>query len=172
MEQRKTPVVSWYLDLSMVRDYWGTERKYHHTAPINSLYALHEALVILQEEGLENAWARHERNHNALRAGIEAMGLSFFVRKGDHLPQLNAVTVPEGIDEAAVRKTLLSDYSLEIGAGLGPMAGKIWRIGLMGYSSNPRNVLACLNALEAVLARQGANIERDAALPAAQAIYE
>ena len=173
IKARTHKVQSWFLDLNLVMGYWGggSTRAYHHTAPINSLYALHEALVILQEEGLENAWARHERNHNALRAGFEAMGLSFFVKKGDHLPQLNAVTVPEDIDEAAVRKTLLNDYSLEIGAGLGPMAGKIWRIGLMGYAANEKNVLNCLGALDAVLSSMGAGIESGKAIDAARGVY-
>jgi len=173
IRSRTHKVESWFMDLNLVMGYWGggATRAYHHTAPINPLYALHESLVILQEEGLENAWSRHERNHQALKAGIEAMGLSFFVREGDRLPQLNAVTVPEGIDEAAVRKTLLSDYSLEIGAGLGPMAGKIWRIGLMGYASNEKNVLFCLGALDAVLSSMGAGINSGKAVDAARTVY-
>jgi alanine-glyoxylate transaminase / serine-glyoxylate transaminase / serine-pyruvate transaminase len=173
IRSRTHTVESWFMDLNLVMGYWGggATRAYHHTAPINPLYALHESLVILQEEGLENAWSRHERNHQALKAGIEAMGLSFFVREGDRLPQLNAVTVPEGIDEAAVRKTLLNDYSLEIGAGLGPMAGKIWRIGLMGYASNKKNVLFCLGALDAVLSSMGAGINSGQAVDAARKVY-
>jgi alanine-glyoxylate transaminase / serine-glyoxylate transaminase / serine-pyruvate transaminase len=173
IKSRTHKVQSWFMDLNLVMGYWGggATRAYHHTAPINPLYALHESLVILQDEGLENAWARHERNHQALKAGIEAMGLSFFVKEGDRLPQLNAVTVPEGIDEAAVRKTLLSDYSLEIGAGLGPMAGKIWRIGLMGYASNEKNVLFCLGALDAVLSSMDAGINSGKAVDAARKVY-
>ena len=173
IKNRKTKVQSWFLDLNLVMGYWGSgaKRAYHHTAPINTLYALHEALVVLQEEGLENAWARHQRNHDAFKAGIEAMGLAFFVDAAHRLPQLNAVTVPEGVDEAAVRATLLKDYNLEIGAGLGPMAGKIWRIGLMGFASNPTNVLTCLGALDAVLGDMGANINRGAAVAAARAYY-
>ena len=173
IKSRTHKVQSWFMDLNLVMGYWGggATRAYHHTAPINPLYALHESLVILQEEGLENAWARHERNHQALKAGIEAMGLSFFVNEGDRLPQLNAVTVPEGVDEAAVRRTLLSDYSLEIGAGLGPMAGKIWRIGLMGYASNEKNVLLCLGALDAVLSSMGAGINVGKAVEAARKVY-
>jgi alanine-glyoxylate transaminase/serine-glyoxylate transaminase/serine-pyruvate transaminase len=172
IKNRKTKVQSWFLDLNLVMGYWGggAKRAYHHTAPINALYGLHEALVILQEEGLENAWARHRKNHDALKAGIEAMGLSFFVDKAHRLPQLNAVTVPEGVDEAAVRSTLLKDYSLEIGAGLGPMAGKIWRIGLMGYASNAKNVLVCLGALEAVLGGMGAAITTGKAVEAARRV--
>jgi alanine-glyoxylate transaminase/serine-glyoxylate transaminase/serine-pyruvate transaminase len=169
VRQRQTPVQSWFLDLNLVLGYWGGggKRAYHHTAPINALYGLHEALVILQEEGIEQAWQRHSRNHMALRAGIEAMGLSFVVEEGSRLPQLNAVSIPEGIDDATVRARLLNEYSLEIGAGLGPMAGKIWRIGLMGYASNRRNVLLCLGALDAVLADMGAPIERGVAVEAA-----
>ncbi len=170
---RKTPVQSWFLDLNLVLSYWGGggKRAYHHTAPINALYALHEALVMLQEEGLEAAWARHRRNHRALRAGIEAMGLSFLAPEASCLPQLNAVSVPVGIDEAKVRAILLEEYSLEIGAGLGVMAGKAWRIGLMGYSSRPRNVLVCLGALEDTLTRLGADIKTCVAVQAAQKAY-
>ncbi len=169
IKSRKTKVQSWFLDLNLVMGYWGSgKRAYHHTAPINALYGLHEALVILQEEGLENAWARHERNHQALKAGIEAMGLSFVVKEGERLPQLNSIYIPEGVDDAAVRTALLNDYNLEIGAGLGPMAGKIWRIGLMGYASNPTNVLFCLSALEETLTRFNAPIKRGMAVSAAR----
>ena len=134
---RRHPVQSWFMDLNLVLGYWkgGGKRAYHHTAPINTLYALHEALVILQEEGIEHSWARHRRNHEALKAGIEAMGLEFVVPEAERLPQLNAVTVPEGVDEAAVRSALLNEYNLEVGAGLGAMAGKIWRVGLMGFAT-------------------------------------
>ncbi len=171
IRQRNSKVQSWFLDLNLVLGYWGSgaKRAYHHTAPINNLYGLHEALVILREEGLENAWARHERNHRALRAGLEAMGLSFVVKEGDRLPQLNAVTIPAGADDATVRARLLNEYNLEIGAGLGALAGKVWRIGLMGHASNPRNVLFCLMALEAVLSDMKADIRTGVAVPAAQA---
>lgn len=169
IKARKTRVQSWFLDLTLVMGYWGSgKRAYHHTAPINALYGLHEALVILQEEGLENAWARHARNHQALKAGIEAMGLRFVVKEGERLPQLNSIYIPGGLDDAAVRAALLNDYNLEIGAGLGAMAGKIWRIGLMGYASNPTNVLFCLSALEETLARFNAPIKRGAAVSAAR----
>jgi alanine-glyoxylate transaminase/serine-glyoxylate transaminase/serine-pyruvate transaminase len=170
VKNRKTKVQSWFLDLNLVMAYWGgaTKRAYHHTAPINSLYGLHEALVILQEEGLEKSWARHQKNHLALRAGLEAMGLKFVVPESERLPQLNALSVPEGVDEAAVRAILLSDYGLEIGAGLGAMAGKVWRIGLMGHASNPRNILLCVSALEDVLGRMKAPIKRGVAVEAAQ----
>ncbi|WP_456449145.1 pyridoxal-phosphate-dependent aminotransferase family protein [Thiolapillus sp.] len=173
IRNRKTPVQSWFLDLNLVMGYWGSgaQRSYHHTAPVNSLYALHEALCILQEEGLEHAWARHEKNHQALKAGLEAMGMHFVVKEGDRLPQLNAVTVPEGVDEAAVRRALLEDFNLEIGAGLGALAGKVWRIGLMGHASNQKNVLLCLSALEAVLSQMKAPIEKGLALDAAMAVY-
>ncbi len=170
IKARKHPVQSWFLDLNLVMGYWGGEgkRAYHHTAPINPLYALHESLVMLREEGLENAWARHRRNHEILKAGLEAMGLRFVVREEARLPQLNSVAVPEGVDEAAVRQTLLQRYNLEIGAGLGALAGKVWRIGLMGYSSNLNNIMLCLGALEAALIEQGAKLEQGAALAAAQ----
>ncbi len=146
---RKTPVQSWFLDLNLVRSYWGggKKRAYHHTAPINALYGLHEALVILHEEGLENAWKRHEDNHQRLRRGLEEMGLEYLVPQGERIPHLNSVRVPDGVDEAAVRSRLLNEYNLEIGAGLGPLAGKIWRIGLMGHTSRPKNILFCLSAL-------------------------
>lgn len=170
---RKHKVQSWFMDLNLVLGYWGGggKRTYHHTAPINALYGLHEALVILQEEGLENAWARHQKNHDALRAGFEAMGLSFVVPESERLSQLNAVSIPEGVDEAAVRSTLLREYNLEIGAGLGAMAGKIWRIGLMGYASNETNVLFCLGALDAVLGAMNAPVNSGVAVSAARAVY-
>jgi alanine-glyoxylate transaminase/serine-glyoxylate transaminase/serine-pyruvate transaminase len=166
---RKSPVQSWFLDLNLVMGYWGAgaKRAYHHTAPINNLYGLFESLVMLQEEGLENAWTRHELNHQALRAGLEAMGLSFVVKEGDRLPQLNAVRIPDGIDDATVRSRLLNEYQLEIGAGLGTLAGKVWRIGLMGYASSPRNVVYCLTALEAVLADMDAPVNKGVAVSAA-----
>ncbi len=171
IKNRKTAVQSWFLDLNLVMGYWGAgaKRAYHHTAPVNGLYGLHEALVILQEEGLENAWARHQSNHLALRAGIEAMGLSFVVPEAARLPQLNAVTIPDGVDEAAVRGRLLNDFNLEIGAGLGALAGKVWRIGLMGHASNAKNIMFCLGALDTVLTDMGAPIKNGVAVAAAQA---
>ena len=150
----------------------GAQRAYHHTAPINALYGLHECLVILQEEGLQQAWARHQHHHNALAAGLAQLGINFVVDADYRLPQLNCVTIPDGADDAAVRKQLLTDYQLEIGAGLGPLAGKVWRIGLMGFASSERNVVYCLNALEAVLDRQNAPINRGKALPAALAVFK
>jgi len=157
IRKRSHRVQSWFLDMDLVMAYWGetTQRTYHHTAPVNSIYAIHEALLILEEEGLENAWARHQANHLALAAGLEALGLELIVPKHSRLPQLNSVTIPEGVDEAAIRRQLLDEYQLEIGAGLGPLTGNVWRIGLMGYASNRKNVLFCLGALEAVLNRSG-----------------
>ncbi|MCK5725689.1 MAG: alanine--glyoxylate aminotransferase family protein [Thiotrichaceae bacterium] len=173
IQNRKTKVQSWFMDLNLVMDYWGSggQRSYHHTAPVNALYGLHESLVILQEEGLEKSWDRHVANHEGLKAGIEAMGLSFFVAEEDRLPQLNAIQFPEGTDEAKVRSELLNRYSLEIGAGLGPMAGKIWRIGLMGFASNQKNVLHCLGALDAVLSEMGADIQSGKAVSAAMKVF-
>jgi alanine-glyoxylate transaminase/serine-glyoxylate transaminase/serine-pyruvate transaminase len=170
---RRQRVQSWFMDLNLVLGYWGGEgkRTYHHTAPVNTLYALHEALLILQEEGIENSWARHRKNHEALRAGIEAMGLEFVVPEDQRLPQLNAVAVPKGVDEGAVRGKLLTEYNLEIGAGLGTMAGRIWRIGLMGYASNRTNVLCCLGALDAVLGGMRAPTAPGVAVEAARAVY-
>jgi len=168
IKERKSPVPSWFLDLNLVMGYWGSgKRAYHHTAPINALYGLHEALVLLGEEGLENSWTRHHKNHLALRAGLEAMGLKFYVRDSVRLPQLNAIVVPEGINEEELRRRLLEEYNLEIGAGLGALAGKIVRIGLMGYASNVKNVLYCLAALEEVLADMRMPVDKGAAERAA-----
>jgi alanine-glyoxylate transaminase/serine-glyoxylate transaminase/serine-pyruvate transaminase len=134
------------------------------------MYALHEALLMVHEEGLENTWARHHRNHLALRAGLEALGIRFIVDESERLPQLNAVAIPEGVDDAAVRARLLKEHHLEIGAGLGDLAGKVWRIGLMGYSSRIENITGCLGALDGVLADMGAPIAAGAALPAAEKV--
>ncbi len=174
IKNRKTKVQSWFLDMSLVMGYWdGTGgRTYHHTAPVNSMYGLHESLVMLAEEGLEKAWARHAYHHQALAAGIEAMGLRFVVDKEYRLPQLNSVTIPEGVEDAKVRAALLNDYNLEIGAGLGALAGKVWRIGLMGESSCKTNVLLCLGALDAVLTGMGAAINSGRAVAAANAVYK
>ena len=153
IRNRQSKVQSWFLDLNLVMGYWGGEgkRAYHHTAPVNCLYGLHESLVIVQEEGLENSWARHQRNHLALRAGLEQMGISFLVAEQDRLPQLNTIYIPEGADDAEVRTRLLNEFDLEIGAGLGALGGKVWRIGLMGHASNQKNIDYCLNSLKAVL---------------------
>ena len=166
VKARRHPVQSWFLDLNLVMGYWGGSQKraYHHTAPVNALYGLHEALRILEEEGLENAWARHQSLHLALKAGLEAMGLTFIVPEDERLPQLNAVSIPEGADDLAVRQRLLNEYNLEIGAGLGALAGKVWRIGLMGHACNPKNILFCVSALGAVLGDMGLGVDRNAAI--------
>jgi alanine-glyoxylate transaminase/serine-glyoxylate transaminase/serine-pyruvate transaminase len=170
VRNRQHKVQSWFLDLNLIMGYWGSgqKRAYHHTAPVNALYGLHEALCLLQEEGLENAWARHLRMHNALKAGLEAMGLKFIVDEAHRLPQLNAVSIPEGVDDATVRSRLLSEYNLELGAGLGALAGKVWRIGLMGHSARAENILLCVSALEAILCEMSAPINRGVALAAVQ----
>jgi len=173
IRSRTSKVQSWFLDLNLVMGYWGggAKRAYHHTAPINALYGLHEALVMLENETLESAWKRHSHHHNALKAGLEAMGLNFIVPVSERLPQLNAVSIPEGVDDATVRGLLLNDYNLEIGAGLGPMANKVWRIGLMGHACRKENVLKCLSALDDVLGRLNAPVKHGVALAAAQVVY-
>jgi alanine-glyoxylate transaminase/serine-glyoxylate transaminase/serine-pyruvate transaminase len=168
LSARRRPVQSWYLDLTLVQRYWGKDRAYHHTAPIQMVYALHEALRLLHEEGLEERWARHERNARALWAGLEALGLELFVRPSERLVPLTAVRVPAGIDEARVRAALLANHSLEIGGGLGPLKGQIWRIGLMGQGSSRRNVDVVLAALSAALGEQGWRRRDDPHLAAAQ----
>ena len=172
ISNREHKVQSWFLDMNLIMGYWGkgARRAYHHTAPVNAMYALHESLRMVHEEGLENAWERHRHNHEALKAGLEAMGLSFVVDEAHRLPQLNAVSIPEGVDDAGVRTRLLEEHHLEIGAGLGELAGKVWRIGLMGYSSRIENVTQCLGALDAVLADMGAPVNHGVALPAAEKI--
>ena len=153
IKQRNTPVQSWFLDMNLIVDYWGggEKRAYHHTAPVNSLYALHESLVILKEEGLENAWERHARLHQKLKTGLESLGMKFMVDDAYRLPQLNAVSIPDGVDDAETRRRLLSDFDLEIGAGLGEFAGKVWRIGLMGHGASEKNVDYCVNSLKHLL---------------------
>jgi alanine-glyoxylate transaminase / serine-glyoxylate transaminase / serine-pyruvate transaminase len=153
VKARKSAVQSWFLDLNLVLGYWQSagKRTYHHTAPINPLYGLHEALVTLAEEGLENAWSRHRAMHEKLKAGLEGMGLKFVVEESARLPQLNSIWIPEGVDDAATRIQLLTGFNLEIGAGLGALAGKVWRIGLMGYSAKQENVDFCLKAVRSVL---------------------
>ncbi|HEV8646960.1 MAG TPA: aminotransferase class V-fold PLP-dependent enzyme, partial [Burkholderiales bacterium] len=172
VKNRKEKVHSWFMDMNLLLGYWGaTNRTYHHTAPTNSLYALHEALLMLREEGLENAWARHQRNHKALKAGLETLGLNYLVEEPYRLPQMNAVTVLPGVDEKEVRRRLLLDYNLEIGAGLGDLAGKIWRFGIMGYSCKMENVMLSLCALETVFADLGLKVEFGAAEAAAYHAY-
>ncbi|MGF1708604.1 pyridoxal-phosphate-dependent aminotransferase family protein [Enterovibrio baiacu] len=156
VERMKThdgKVQSWFLDQSLVLGYWSGEgkRSYHHTAPVNSLYALHESLLMLQQEGLENAWQRHRDMHELLKSELEALGIEFLVDEAYRLPQLNAVAIPDGVDDALVRQRLLNEYNLEIGAGLGALAGKAWRIGLMGYAARKENIALCAKALKDVL---------------------
>jgi alanine-glyoxylate transaminase/serine-glyoxylate transaminase/serine-pyruvate transaminase len=153
IKNRKTPVQSWFMDLNLILSYWSGSKKraYHHTAPINSLYALHESLLILNEEGIENSWQRHKTNGEKLVSELEKIGLNPFVKVDERLPQLTSVSVPDGINEAIVRTTLLNEYNIEIGAGLGELAGKVWRIGLMGYSSDEENVKVCANTLKKIL---------------------
>ncbi|MFT6329147.1 MAG: alanine-glyoxylate transaminase/serine-glyoxylate transaminase/serine-pyruvate transaminase [Bermanella sp.] len=155
IKNRKTKVQSWFLDMELVMAYWGQggKRAYHHTAPVNSIYALHESLRILHEEGLQAAWQRHADMHLALKAGLENIGLEFIVEETYRLPQLNLVGIPDGVEDAKTRAQLLNEFDLEIGAGLGELAGKAWRIGLMGHGSNRKNVDYCVNALTSVLRR-------------------
>ncbi|RMH18151.1 MAG: alanine--glyoxylate aminotransferase family protein [Acidobacteria bacterium] len=167
---RATPVRSWYLDMSLIQGYWGGSRSYHHTAPINMTYALYEALAVILEEGLDQRLARHQLSHRALRAGLEALGLRYVSSRP--LAVLNAVAVPEGVDDQRVRRRLLAEYGIEVGAGLGPFAGKVWRIGIMGESCRRQNVILVLAALEALLADEGVPVDRGAALAAANAVYE
>jgi alanine-glyoxylate transaminase/serine-glyoxylate transaminase/serine-pyruvate transaminase len=168
---RRTKVRSWYLDVTLLERYWGEERVYHHTAPISMNYALREALRLVAEEGLPARFARHVRNHQALVAGLGALGLELAAEAGHRLPMLNAVAVPSGVDEARVRARLLERHSIEIGGGLGPMRGKVWRIGLMGESSRPGAVLVLLSALEESLAAEGRRVTPGSALAAAQQVY-
>jgi alanine-glyoxylate transaminase/serine-glyoxylate transaminase/serine-pyruvate transaminase len=172
VKNRKTKVHSWFMDIGLLLNYWGSStRTYHHTAPTNALYALHESLLMLSEEGLEHSWARHQRNYQALKAGFATLGMNYVVKEEYRLPQLNSVFVPAGVDEKEVRRRLLDDYNLEIGAGLGDFAGKVWRFGLMGTSSRLENVIFCLNALETVLSDMGMKVERGAAPAAVHQSY-
>jgi alanine-glyoxylate transaminase/serine-glyoxylate transaminase/serine-pyruvate transaminase len=170
LDRRTTKVGSWYLDVSMLRNYWGSDRVYHHTAPINMTYALREALMMVVEEGLEERFKRHEQNHRALRAGLEVMGLEYI--PAHSLTTLNAVRVPAGADDASVRSRLLHEYGIEIGAGLGPFKGQAWRIGLMGHSSTQRNVMLVLTALETILSDQGLTLPKGEAAAAAAHVYQ
>ncbi len=172
INRRKTKVQSWYLDMTMVQRYWGEERFYHHTAPITMIYALREALRLVQEEGLQARWDRHLRNHRALKAGLGALGITYAAAEGHQLPQLNAVRIPAGVEDGAVRKRLLAEFGIEIGGGLGDFKGKAWRIGLMGHASRPNNVLVLLAALEQCLAAQGARVTPGAGVAAANRVYQ
>ncbi|MCA9141389.1 MAG: alanine--glyoxylate aminotransferase family protein [Planctomycetaceae bacterium] len=168
---RKTKVQSWYLDATMLANYWGSDRVYHHTAPINMSYALYEALQVIHEEGLESCFARHMLNHQALKAGLAALGIAYTAQEGHQLPMLNAVRIPDGVDDARIRGDLLKRFGIEIGSGLGAFKGKVWRIGLMGYGSRPANVLLFLAALEQLLAEQGYKFDHGASIAAATARY-
>jgi alanine-glyoxylate transaminase/serine-glyoxylate transaminase/serine-pyruvate transaminase len=169
--RRKTKVQSWYLDLSLVRHYWDSDRAYHHTAPITMIYALREGLRLLHEEGLDPRWARHVRNHRALKAGLTALGLKYSAKEGNQLPQLNAVFVPPGVDDLAVRKRLLTEFGIEIGGGLGEFKGKVWRIGLMGHNSRPGPVFTVLAAIEQCLHGVGVRVNPGAGVAAAEEVY-
>lgn len=151
LRERKTPVANWYLDLSMVQKYWGAERTYHHTAPITANYALYEGLRLISEEGLENRWRRHRKNAELLWQGLGDLDLSLHVPEEHRLPTLTTVRIPEGVDDLGIRQRLLDEYNIEISGGLGELKGKVWRIGLMGYSSRPENVILFLSALERLL---------------------
>ncbi len=171
LKARKTKVQSFYLDMTILGRYWGSDRVYHHTAPVNLYYALREGLRLVYEEGLEARWQRHQLNHQALMAGLQAMGLQPFAQAGHWLPSLNPVRVPDGINDAKVRGRLLQDYGIEIGGGLGKLKGQIWRVGLMGYNSTKKNVLTFLSVFEAVLRTEGYSLKMGAALSAAEQVY-
>jgi len=171
LNARKTKVQSWYLDLSMIQAYWGKERFYHHTAPISMIYSLHEALRLIKEEGLGTVFERHEQNGRALQAGLEAMGLELAAQEGYRLPMLTSVKIPDNVEDANVRKMLLQRYGIEIGGGLGPLKGKIWRVGLMGYSSQRINVMQFLSALETILTELNADINTGKAVRTAEDFY-
>ncbi|MGE5586767.1 MAG: pyridoxal-phosphate-dependent aminotransferase family protein [Clostridia bacterium] len=172
LDARKTKVQSWYLDLTMLHSYWGKERFYHHTAPVNMIYALYESLRMVHEEGLEARFARHRLHSDALKAGLAAMGLRLFAQEGYRAPMLTSVEVPNGVDDARVRQHLLTRYRLEIGGGLGPLKGRIWRVGLMGHSCTQANVMLFLSALEDALTSAGHRVEPGAAALAAAQHYK
>jgi len=167
IENRKTKVQSWYLDITMIRKYWGSERLYHHTAPVNMNYALLESLRMIKEEGLEQRWARHLANHKILKTGLSAIGIEYVPQPGYELPMLNTVAIPAGVNDATVRKQLLSEFNIEIGGGLGNFKGKAWRIGLMGSASTLSNVMLFLSALEKCLSDQGVRFEAGESIAAA-----
>jgi alanine-glyoxylate transaminase / serine-glyoxylate transaminase / serine-pyruvate transaminase len=171
IQRRKTKVQSWYLDVTLIQKYWGNDRVYHHTCPISMVYALREGLRLVLEEGLEAHWARHMKNHRALKAGLLALAVSYTAAEGHQLPQLNAVRIPPGVDDLAVRQRLLNEFGIEIGSGLGEFKGKVWRIGLMGYNSRANTVLLFLAALEQCLLGQGAKITPGAGVAAANKLF-
>lgn len=155
LRQRKSPPASWYLDLKLLLDYYASAHRYHHTAPISMFYALREALAIIEEEGLENRWQRHRRNHERFVAGLESIGLRMHVAEGERLWTLNTPRVPDRVDDAAVRRRLMESHGIEIAGGFGPLAGKVWRIGTMGYGSTEENVDLLVSALREALAAEG-----------------
>jgi alanine-glyoxylate transaminase/serine-glyoxylate transaminase/serine-pyruvate transaminase len=165
--KRKSKVQSWYFDVNLVEHYWDSDRFYHHTGPIAMIFALYEGLRLVLEEGLETRWARHGRNHEALKAGLKALGLTYTANEKHQLPQLNAVRIPAGADDLAVRKRLLNEFGIEIGGGLGEYKGKAWRIGLMGHNSRPDVVLLFLGALEQCLTSQGIKLTPGSGVAAA-----
>jgi len=171
MDKRTRRVSSWYLDIGLLRNYWGSNRAYHHTAPINMNYALHQALRLVLQEGLPARFARHMQHHRALKAGLNAMGIRYSGAADSCLPMLNSILIPEGADDAAVRSQLLNEFGIEIGGGLGPMKGKVWRIGLMGETAKKSNVLLFLAALEQCLNRQGIRPDPGAGVAAANAAW-
>ena len=172
IRKRKTACQSWYLDLSLIADYWAeAKRAYHHTAPISMLYGLREALRLIEEEGLTARHARHRLHSAAVMAGLGALGFAPFAQEGHRLPSLNAVTLPAGLDDAAIRAELLSAYGIEIGGGLGELKGKIWRIGLMGESAGKSQVLTLLGALAEIFVRRKRLDQPGAALEAASRVY-
>jgi alanine-glyoxylate transaminase / serine-glyoxylate transaminase / serine-pyruvate transaminase len=172
LRNRRTKVQSWYFDLTTTMNYWGKERTYHHTPPIPLIYALHEAMRLTLEEGLEARWERHRQNYTALAAGLEAMGITLFVENpADRLPTVTAVNVPSGVDAVKVKNRLLEEFNIEISGGLGPLKSKIWRVGLMGYSSQRANVFLFLDALERILLEQGRKLPVGAGIAAAANVY-
>ncbi len=171
IQARKTKIQSWYLDMTMIGRYWGSDRAYHHTAPINMNFALRESLAIIVEEGLEPRFQRHRLNGEALTAGLEALGFTYVAAEGHRLPQLHCVRFPEGADDGGIRKRLLSEWNLEIGGGLGAFKGNAWRVGLMGHTSRRENVTLVLSALETCLRDSGVSIEPGVALAAAAGVY-
>lgn len=172
IRSRRRPVQSWYLDVNLLSSYWGTDRVYHHTAPINMTYALYEAVKVILQEGLKACFARHLLHHRALKAGLAAMGIPYTAQEGHQLPMLNAVRVPDGVDDAALRRALLERFGIEIGGGLGQFRGKVWRIGLMGYGARAANVLLLLSALEQLLPEFGyRQFSPGSAIAAANEVY-
>ena len=169
--ERKGKVKSWYFDVTLVEKYWGQERVYHHTGPISMSYAIREALRVVLEEGLEKRFARHALASQALRAGVEALGLSMFAQEGFRTPTLNTVTLKPGVEDGAVRRRLLNDFDIEIGGGLGPVAGKIWRIGMMGHGATQANVVYLLSALEVIFRQMGYTGSVGSAVVAATRVY-